>query len=113
MYKWIARIEREVEETQAHGFVNRPVVTVGEGFIKIASFDREILQPSDGITNVIVASDEEDGLLSVLENVDLDDLMARGLDMRNDGDELVGQVITMVVKHMRLIREVEEANAGN
>ena len=105
MYKWVARIERELEEVEEVGFLNRPNVTVGEGFIRLLSLDREIFQPSEGVVRVIVTSVPEDGLLAILENTDLDELMGRALDSR---DELVGQIITEIVRHMRLVREFAE-----
>ena len=117
MFKWRAKIERTVGEDEVIGFVNRPNVTVGDGFIRLLSLDREILQPSDGISSVVITTEDEDGLLTLLEEVNLGDLMAKALDLREDGDpmtELIGQVISGVVKHARTMDEyAAEVNRRN
>jgi hypothetical protein len=111
MYKWIAEITY-LDNSEADHFyaVNRPVISTGDGLLRIAAWGGEEWYPQESIKNIKVREVGEQGIMEILDQQDLDLLGERAAEFtrsENPDDHVIGHTLTAAIRHYKACLSVK------
>jgi hypothetical protein len=122
MHTWSAFIENDMGDVSEYVFANRPLISTGDGMVRLASNDIEYWVRQDQVSNIYLMTTSDMGLMELFNQKDLDKISddADRMSRSDNPDEAVmGLIVLQAIKHYKAVsafldyaKEWEEAGEG-
>jgi hypothetical protein len=113
MKTWVVTLHQAGDPERLY-FRGRPLITIGEGLLRISGMDREVWRRADSVTELRVNSAAELELFKAMDNKDFDVILdeARRLSDRDTDGIAIAQILEQAVEYYQAVKEVEDQQPG-